>query len=212
MAKNSRAGGGAKIKASGPAGTVGKPRGLKPNSIKPTASSSSRMKPLRGVNAAVRGNLSGFKGLPVALRSREEAGRAYRQRTRATIETTRSQVIGAGRGVTATAGRGQKLRVQKFTSNQGNLFGGSSKAVNTVVSRVPSSKGPAPGSKSARRLVGASRRASEGESKRLARVSRRADSVVERRASDWRASSRKKSQSKATQGKAIKYLYNRRHK
>lgn len=42
--KGQRVGGGAKIKASSPVGTVGKPRGLKPNSIKPKSTSATSTK------------------------------------------------------------------------------------------------------------------------------------------------------------------------
>jgi hypothetical protein len=48
-----------------------------------SAAPGARRKPLRGVGAAVKGNLKGFAGLPVSIRNKSEASRAYRARTNA---------------------------------------------------------------------------------------------------------------------------------
>lgn len=162
-AKTQRAGGGAKIKAAGPADTVGKPRGLKPNSIKPKASSTSRMQPLRGVNAAVKGNLSGFKGLPVVLRSKKQAAAAQRERNRRTFEFSRSAAGYDGR----RSDRGIKIKTTKV--NQGNLLTG---RTDRVVVRGAASQTPS--------VIGQSK-ASKKTQVRRARAEKRYEQLIQER-------------------------------
>ena len=107
-------------------------------------------------------------------RTRAEAASAQRQRSRATIEATRGQVIGRQRGVTATAGGGEKVRVRRAAVEQGSLLGGSDVVRKAVATRVAASKGPAPGSKAARSTAGKNSRANETPAQRLSRVGQRA--------------------------------------
>jgi hypothetical protein len=151
MAKGERKGGGAKMTAARPGGTVGKPRGLKPGAVKVKAGA----------------------GGVVINRTRAEAASAQRKRSRATVEATRGQVIGAARGVTATAGGGEKVRVRRSSVSQGNLLGGSDVVRKTVAGRIAANKGPAPGSRSARSAAGKALRSRETTGQRLSRVSQR---------------------------------------
>jgi hypothetical protein len=102
MAKGERKGGGAKMTAARPGGTIGKPKGLKPGAVKVKAGA----------------------GGVVINRTRAEAASAQRKRSRATVEATRGQVIGAARGVTATAGGGEKVRVRRSSVSQATSWAG----------------------------------------------------------------------------------------
>lgn len=82
-----------------------------------------RQRPLTGVNAAVKGNLAGFKGLPVSLRNRKQAGAAQRERNRRLFEFSRGSLGYDG----STSNRG--LKVKKTTVNQGNLLTGKTERV-----------------------------------------------------------------------------------
>jgi hypothetical protein len=157
---------------------------------------------------------------PVATgRTRAQAAMAQAKRSRRTIESTRSQVIGAIRGVTATAGGGDKIRVKTGRSTQLTLGGGSESVTKKTVKRVASSSSPAPGSKSSRRAAGVARRASETALDRLKRVKSRVagssniarsrPSISERRKASYRAgvvTNGKMKKAKATEGRAFKYV------
>lgn len=92
------------------------------------AKAQGRMRPLRGVNAAVKGNIAGFKGLPVSLRSRGQAGAAYRFKTNQLGKSTAASI-----GFNAAIARGQRGGVAQSAprnvfragkSAQLNLMGG----------------------------------------------------------------------------------------
>jgi hypothetical protein len=124
--------------AARPGGTIGKPRGLKPGAVKvkagtelssrgkvrasksvtPSTPGNGRMKPLRGVGAAVAGNLKGFSGLPVIVRTRSQAASAQRERNRRLFEFSRSAPGYDGR----RSDRGIKIR--KVTTEQPNMLTG----------------------------------------------------------------------------------------
>lgn len=152
-------------------------------------------------------------------RSRAQAAMAQAKRSRRTIESTRSQIIGARRGVTATAGGGSKIKVKKARSTQLALGGGSELVTKKTVRRVAGSAGPAPGSKSSRRMAGVARRANETSLDRLKRVQSRVvgssgilksnSSISERRKASYRAgvvTNGKMKKANATQSKAFKYV------
>ena len=152
-------------------------------------------------------------------RTRAQAAMAQAKRSRRTIESTRSQIIGARRGVTATAGGGSKIKVKKARSTQLALGGGSELVTKKTVRRVAGSAGPAPGSKSSRRMAGVARRANETSLDRLKRVQSRVvgssgilksnSSISERRKASYRAgvvTNGKMKKANATQSKAFKYV------
>ena len=165
-----------------------------------------RRKPLTGVNDAVKGNLKGFKGLPVSLRSRSQAAAAQRQRNRKTIKSTEGQVIGARRGVTQTAGGGQKIRISKGKSEQMNLLTGRTDTVtNLKVKAVPTNKGSAPGSKSRRRSFGTMTRKMETPASALGRRRLRVGGIEAARKKATPYNTKKAAKTKATRGKALKF-------
>lgn len=158
-------------------------------------------------------------------RDRKQAGAAQRRRTRKTINATESQLIGFQPGVTATAGGGQKVKIKKATTMQAGLLGGVDRVTKSTVSRAASSRGPAPGSRTARKVLGLAARSKETEAQRMKRTWNRAaghsdlvkskdvSSITERRRSKspYAPKTNKKiKQSAATQRKATEYLYSRR--
>ena len=165
-----------------------------------------RRQPLTGVNDAVKGNLKGFKGLPVSLRSRSQAATAQRQRSRKTIKSTEGQVIGARRGVKQTAGGGQKIRISKGKSEQMNLLTGKTDTVtNLKVRAIPTNKGSAPGSKSRRRSFGAMTRKMETPSSALGRRKLRVRGIESARKKATPYNAKKAAKTIATRGKALKF-------
>ena len=177
-----------------------------PKAAKPAAAPkpAARRKPLTGVNDAVKGNLKGFKGLPVSLRSRSQAAAAQRQRNRKTIKST--EVIGARRGVTQTAGGGQKIRISKGKSEQMNLLTGRADTVtNLKVKAVPTNKGSAPGSKSRRRSFGTMTRKMETPASALGRRRLRVGGIEAARKKATPYNTKKAAKTKATRGKALKF-------
>jgi hypothetical protein len=103
-----------------PAGTVGRS-----GKVKGAASvkAAGRRAPLTGVNAVVARNPAGFKGLPVSLRNRKQAGAAQRERNRRLFEFSR----GASGYDGSRSNRG--LKFKKTTVNQGNLLTGKTERV-----------------------------------------------------------------------------------
>lgn len=103
------------------AGTIGKRKGLKARPAQPPKPSAAKvnqfqkMKPLKGVGSVVARNLQGFKGMPVQIRSRKEASKAYRQRTNQTGKTA------AGRRLDSDLGR---VVTARSTVQQRSVFGG----------------------------------------------------------------------------------------
>lgn len=117
------------------AGTIGKRKGLKArpaqppskprvsargkvkntNSEQQTPKALGKMKPLKGVGSVVARNLQGFKGMPVQIRSRKEASKAYRQRTNQTGKTA------AGRRLDSDL---RRVVTARSTVQQGSVFGG----------------------------------------------------------------------------------------
>lgn len=187
MGQGERKGGGARISTARPSGTIGKPRGLKPRA----------------------GSLTQRAAIRVSGRTRAQAAAAQRARSRATIEATRGQVIGARRGVTATAGGGARIGVRRTTRQQGNLLGGTDKVTKVSARHLPTSKGSAPGSKSARRQAGQRQRATELDIDRAKRIKRRIDSIPDRRAANpgnYFTKQRRDVQSSMTKNKAFSFL------
>lgn len=88
-----------------------------------------KMKPLRGVGVAVKGNLKGFKGLPVSIRTRSEASAAYKERIRRTREFAMS-APGMSR---EWQGGPRSITVKKVKVNQGNLLTGRTERVTTNI-------------------------------------------------------------------------------
>lgn len=134
---------------------------LRGGSAAAPAKATGRMKPLRGVNAAVKGNLAGFKGLPVSLRSRGQAAAAQKERNRRVFEFSRNAPGYDG----FRSNRG--LRVKKTMVNQGNLLTGR-------IDRVKI-RGKATGTQS---LIGESQ-ASRKRGERRARAERRYEALLE---------------------------------
>lgn len=162
---------------------------------------------------------------PTAGRGRRQAAAAQRRRTRKTINATESQLIGFPHGVTATAGGGQRIKIKKATTMQAGLLGGVDRVTKSTVARAASARGPAPGSRAARKAAGLAARSKETEAQRMKRTWNRAAghsdinkskdvlSITERRRSKSPyapKTSKKIKQSTATQQKATEYLYSRR--
>jgi len=182
----------------------------------------------RGVSGAVARSLAAVRkdkavaakqNQPVVFRGKQKAIAAQKARTRQTIEATRDQVIGAVKGVTATAGGGERIRVKKARSTQLTLGGGTEPVTRKTVKQVASRSGPAPGSKASRRMTGVTRRASETALARLKRVKSRVagssdplrpkPSISERRKASYRAgvvTNGKMKKALATENRAFRYV------
>jgi hypothetical protein len=195
MASGSRAGGGAKMSRQGSGSRIRKPSAA-------------------GADKA---------SAPVVNRTRAQAAAAQARRNRATINATSSQVIGARRGLRATAGQGQRVKVRRAAVVQANIFGGADNKSVVKASFAPQKTGPAPASKASRRRAGVQQRASESTAQRLRRVSNRISGGGDRKVkgvSDRRSASNpwgatgvaKKKRSAATQRKAASYVYRLRQK
>jgi hypothetical protein len=101
--------------------TASKPRVSARGKVKNTNSeqqapkAAGKMKPLKGVGSVVARNLQGFKGMPVQIRSRKEASKAYRQRTNQTGKTA------AGRRLDSDL---RRVVTARSTVQQRSVFGG----------------------------------------------------------------------------------------
>jgi hypothetical protein len=143
-------------------GTVAKPKGLKPGTA-----SKAPMKPLKGVGAIVARNLQGFKGMPVQIRSRKQAAKAYKLKT-----NTLGNKTAASRGFNAAVGRRDafadstpRLVFRRGKNQQITLTGGvesvktgrmkqvGERAKDGSIRRSKAKPGPIAGSKSWKRNV-----------------------------------------------------------
>jgi hypothetical protein len=108
----------------------------------------------------------------VAYRTRDQAASAQRKRKSQILAATDKDFWNESRLERATSQ--ERLNIRKTSTKQPNFLGGTDRVVKAVVQRVAKFKGPATGSKAARRAAGIARRASESISARAKRVENRA--------------------------------------
>jgi hypothetical protein len=111
--------------------------------------------------------------------------------------------------VTATAGGGEKVRIRKTTINQPNLLGGTDKVRKSTVTQAAFSRGPAPGSRSSRRIAGIARRANQDQFVRARKIRARVSTIEDRRAAkpgNYFTKRARDARSLSTKGKALKFL------
>ena len=106
-------------------GAISRPKRMASSSTKkaeskqPVATTPARQSPLRGVGPVVARNLSGFKGLPVQIRSRTQAAQAQREKARILGEVGR-----LAPGAYGPMDKRGSMRIKYNSNRQMNIIGG----------------------------------------------------------------------------------------